>query len=232
MTHAIHASTHRASTHQAATHPHPDASRIAGYSAAIALNAALLLVLLVLLTPMKIPVFAPRTEVIPVPRLIDLTPVKPQPPRPPIEKTEQKPTAAMAPARIERPQVPAPTVVDQGSEQAVDIPPMPIAVATPTIQASSSPIPGVRLEYLQAPPPDYPRAALRMRSQGTVLLQVLVDVDGKPLQVQVQDSSGDRRLDAAAREQVLRHWRFRPALQDGRAVQAIGLVPVAFNLGR
>ena len=45
-------------------------------------------------------------------------------------------------------------------------------------------------------------------------------------EVDVQRSSGDRLLDNAAREQVLEHWRFRPAMKDGRAVQAIGLVPI------
>ncbi len=112
------------------------------------------------------------------------------------------------------------------------MPPTTNTEATPTIEPSGAPLPGVRLEYLQAPPPAYPRASLRMHSEGKVLLQVLVDVDGKPLRAEVQDSSGDRRLDAAAREQVLRHWRFRPAMQDGHAVQAIGLVPVEFKLAR
>ena len=67
---------------------------------------------------------------------------------------------------------------------------------------------------------------------ASVVLQVLVGVDGRPLQVDVRQGSGDRRLDAAAREQVLRHWRFKPAMRDGHAVQAIGLVPIAFDLGQ
>ena len=50
------------------------------------------------------------------------------------------------------------------------------------------------------------------------------------LSVDVQRSSGDRRLDNAARKQVLEHWRFRAAMKDGRAVQSVGLVPIAFNL--
>jgi protein TonB len=95
---------------------------------------------------------------------------------------------------------------------------------------SSTPLPGVRLEYLQAPAPAYPRDALRDGVQGTVMLQVLVDVDGRPLDVQIQHSSGNRLLDNAARRQVLERWMFRPAMKDGRAVQAIGLVPIAFNL--
>jgi protein TonB len=69
-----------------------------------------------------------------------------------------------------------------------------------------------------------------MRHEGTVLLEVLVDVDGRPLRVDVRRSSGHRQLDDAAREQVLARWRFRPAMRDGRAIQAIGLVPVNFML--
>jgi protein TonB len=68
--------------------------------------------------------------------------------------------------------------------------------------------------------------------EGTVILQVLVGSDGRALEVRVHQGSGHRLLDDAARRQVLRHWRFRPAMQDGRAVQAIGLVPVEFRLGR
>ncbi|WP_312787111.1 energy transducer TonB, partial [Stenotrophomonas indicatrix] len=37
-------------------------------------------------------------------------------------------------------------------------------------------------------------------------------------------------LDQAARQQVLRHWRFVPAERDGMAVPAIGMVPVQFSL--
>ncbi len=43
---------------------------------------------------------------------------------------------------------------------------------------------------------------------------------------------GYRELDEAARRHVLRRWRFQPAMRDGRAVQAIGLVPIEFSLDR
>lgn len=218
MTHAIHS----------VTHPHPNPGRIAGMAAAIALNAGLLLVLLV---PMEIP-----TIQLPAPplglRVVDVTPVRIVPVTPPIPKADPKPVQTSTRPQVKHPRTPAPIVVDNGSEAAVVAPPTPVAAATPTIEPPAAPLPGVRLEYLQAPAPDYPRAALRARSQGTVLLQVLVDIDGKPLRVDVRNSSGDRRLDAAAREQVLRRWRFRPAMRDGRTVRALGLVPVAFSIGR
>src|SRR3546814_12096634 len=79
-------------------------------------------------------------------------------------------------------------------------------------------------------PISYPRAALRAGLQGTVMLQVLVDVDGRPLQVDVEHSSGYRVLDNAARRYVLQHWTFRPAMRDGRPVQTVGLVPIAYSL--
>jgi protein TonB len=72
--------------------------------------------------------------------------------------------------------------------------------------------------------------AIREGLTGTVMLRVLVDVDGKPLDVQIERSSGHRVLDAAARKQVLGKWRFKPAMENGRALQAIGLIPIDFHL--
>ena len=48
----------------------------------------------------------------------------------------------------------------------------------------------------------------------------------------IAQGSGHRELDEAAREQVLKRWRFQPAMQGERAVQALGLVPIEFALPR
>jgi protein TonB len=98
--------------------------------------------------------------------------------------------------------------------------------------AGSGPAVGMRLAYARASAPPYPSAELRAGHQGTVTLRVLVDVDGRPLQVDVETGSGYRRLDEAARRHVLRNWTFQPAMRDGHAVQAIGLVPIEFTLER
>lgn len=105
-----------------------------------------------------------------------------------------------------------------------------VAESTPTTTAPSGPIEAGQLQYLSSPAPSYPAAALRAGQQGTVLLRVLVGTDGRPAEVSVQTSSGHRVLDLAARSQVLRSWRFQPAMQNGQAVQAYGLVPVSFSL--
>lgn len=237
MVHANHSTTHHASIHPGPGQIDPsriDPGRIAGYAVAIALNVGLLLLLM---TPMQVPPMPALPDIVPhltwiQPKPVEVTPVKVPPIEDPIKKPKPEPSHTITKPQVESPQTPAPVLVEDGSEVALDAPPTTTTDATPTIEATGAPVPGVRLEYLQAPPPDYPRVSMRMRSEGTVLLQVLVDVDGKPLRADVQDSSGDRRLDAAAREQILRHWRFRPAMQDGHAVQAIGLVPVEFKLAR
>ena len=88
----------------------------------------------------------------------------------------------------------------------------------------------LQLAYLSAPAPAYPRMAKQRGITGTVLLQVLVGIDGRPLEVTVAQSSGNRELDEAARAQVLRRWSFQPASKNGQAVQAIGMVPIEFAL--
>jgi protein TonB len=104
-----------------------------------------------------------------------------------------------------------------------------MAVVTPPVDAGK-PLTGAHLEYAANPAPTYPRDALIAGDTGTVLLQVLVDIDGRPIEVTVSRSSGHRALDLAARRQVLAHWRFKPAMRNGQPVQAIGLVPVEFSL--
>ena len=70
-------------------------------------------------------------------------------------------------------------------------------------------------------PPDYPIAAARRHSQGTVGLLIHITEAGTPAWVDIRASSGDAALDAAARDAVAL-WRFRPARNGG--------VPVPYDL--
>jgi periplasmic protein TonB len=92
------------------------------------------------------------------------------------------------------------------------------------------PTPGVTYRF--APPPRYPGPALRAGVEGTVVLQVLVGVDGRPQQVKIDEGSGHRHLDRAAQEQVQQRWQFDPAMRNGRAIDAWVLVPVDFRIPR
>lgn len=202
-----------------------DFNRIFGYATAIAVHAVLFLLLLVPITapPAAVPRDPPRW-IIPVK---EIPPENPEPIKAKVTPRTSHP-APTHPIQAPQPPVDQQAVVDQS---VVTNP----VVEPPTVDkgdtvANAGPLPGVQLEYLQAPAPSYPRDALRDAIEGTVLLKVLVDVDGRPLDVQIERSSGNRSLDRAARDQVLQRWRFRPAMQNGRAVQAIGLVPVDFRL--
>ncbi len=87
---------------------------------------------------------------------------------------------------------------------------------------------GATLGYEHAPPPRYPRQALQRGWQGTVWLRVHVDAQGRPVAVDIHQGSGHGLLDRTAREQVLKRWRFVPAVIDGNPVPAQGLVPIDF----
>ncbi len=84
--------------------------------------------------------------------------------------------------------------------------------------------------YGENPAPEYPDEARRNNEQGTVLLRVLVDVDGSVKRVEIAHSSGFELLDDAARETVLCRWRFVPARAGGIAVKSWVRVPIRFAL--
>lgn len=215
-----------------AARPRPDAARVLTLSATLVLNLLLfgLLMVPMALPPPQLPAAQPRTPQLRIiPRTPPVVEVTTLPLPPPAAASAQPPTRADR--RIPAVSDPAPVIrSDAGPVQAADAGAS--ADAGPGIDATP---PGpaaqpMQLAYLSAPAPAYPRAALQQRLSGTVLLQVLVDVDGRPLDVTVARSSGYRVLDEAARMQVLKRWRFQPALQDGQPVQALGLVPVEFTV--
>jgi len=104
------------------------------------------------------------------------------------------------------------------------------AARAPAGPAADTPRPADRAaEPLTRPRPDYPVAALRARSEGTVLLRVEVDARGRPAAVEIERSSRSRDLDRAARDAVLQ-WTFDPAIEDGRPVASTVTVPVDFRV--
>jgi len=211
--------------------PQLDSARILTMSGTIAVN---LLAFGMLMMPLSMP--PPLSSIDEEPR-DDFRWIPREQPKP--EKAEivekAKPVPVDARPIEKRPVTPKPIasasseiVTDSGSEYVPtasdntgDTDALEIATAGPT---------AMQLEYRLAPAPSYPRRALQQRLTGTVLLQVLVGIDGRPLEVKVAQSSGHRELDEAARAQVLKRWSFQPAAKNGLAVQAIGMVPIVFAL--
>ena len=208
----------------------PELSRILAIAAAIALHALAFLLLL-------IPMATPRLDnavAEPKPAVQWLVPEIVPPPLPPepVPVVKQQTTKPQTQPRVAQPTNTPVTqqVVADGGMLAAD----PVIDSTPFVPdigpGNDTPLSGVQLEYAFAPAPRYPGDAARIGAEGTVLLKILVGTDGAPLEVVVQKGSGNRSLDRAAREHVLAKWRFKPAMRNGQAVQAYGLVPVVFSM--
>ena len=86
-----------------------------------------------------------------------------------------------------------------------------------------------RAGYAYNPTPKYPETARREGWEGTVLLRVLVDQDGKSKSIEINRSSGFETLDRAAM-QAVKSWRFYPAHYGERRVESWVNVPIVFNL--
>jgi len=83
--------------------------------------------------------------------------------------------------------------------------------------------------YDKNPPPEYPLIARRRGFQGTVVLEVLVDRNGRVVDLRVFNSSGYKVLDRAA-EKSVSEWIFRPAIKGNENIEMWVRVPVCFQL--
>lgn len=201
--------------------------RIAGTSAAIALHAGVLMMLLVP-TQWQPPQYVDKKD-------SPFIPVE----YPKIEKTEKPLIRPVVPATTAKPKTTTTTttrheqtsndavtsttgtevlVVDQGDHGEIGQKPL-----TPTLAELSADI---------APAPPYPALAVREGTTGRVLLRIVVDAQGRPVEGRIEKSSGSRLLDKAALQFVLANWHFNPAMQAGVAIGAIALVPIEFTLER
>lgn len=83
-------------------------------------------------------------------------------------------------------------------------------------------------KLLHAEEPEYSDEARKARYQGSVLLAIDVDTDGRVTNVRVLRSLG-LGLDERAIAAVLK-WKFQPAMAGGRPVTAPAQVQVTFHL--
>ncbi|MGB5853437.1 MAG: energy transducer TonB [Rhodanobacter sp.] len=207
-------------------HAHPEPARIAALSAAMGLNLAVLLI-----ATRPLPVSLPTLPVHAPTARVRLIPPPPQPLAPPPVELQPlphvQPTPHVAPHPVTVGAPPLPVADGQAPAPAAEAPPAPAqdrgVPALPAAPVEAS------LAYV-ANPIAYPVNALRQHLQGTVVLRVLVDETGQPLEVTVVRGSGHAELDRSARAQVLAHWRFQPAIVNGHAVRAWASVPVTFTL--
>ena len=83
-------------------------------------------------------------------------------------------------------------------------------------------------EAISTPDPEYTEEARNAKTQGTCILAMIVDAQGRPRDIRVVRGLGFG-LDAKAVEAV-RQWRFKPSLKDGQPVNVQISVEVGFKL--
>lgn len=130
-----------------------------------------------------------------------------------IESSESTEPSAFASPSDTEPEVTKPTQATK---------PAPAQGGTPGV--TERPVPDARNK-----PPKYPASSRRAKETGTVLLHVLINANGQVEKLSILESSGFDALDRAALAAV-QDWRFSPATNNGRAIQANVKLPIVFVL--
>jgi protein TonB len=155
-----------------------------------------------------------QSDAVPRPRAAIVTP------KPLVEAPT--PLPAVAVTEISAPPVPTSTTVET--------PQAPIAEVKPAAPSASTTDAGdLSSKMISATPPRYPVESRRLREQGTVILAVLLSLEGRVERISIARSSGFARLDRAAYGAV-RHWRWSPTIHNGHPALVRGNVVIPFVL--
>ena len=165
----------------------------------------------------------PKPEPTPVP---PKPVVKPLPPPPVLVAERPQPTPQPV---LEAPKpVPAPEPVPEVLPPPA--PPVVVAEAPKPAPPPPPPTPPKAADYLNNPKPPYPALSKRLGEEGIVRLNILVNADGSVAKLEIAKSSGYARLDEVALKTVQSSWKFEPARQAGKPIQAWVIVPIQFTL--
>jgi periplasmic protein TonB len=78
--------------------------------------------------------------------------------------------------------------------------------------------------------PPYPPIARRIGAEGKVTLRLTVSAEGKVTAAQIVSSSGRDDMDQGARQWIMAHWTYKPALANGVPAISQTLATVIFSL--
>jgi TonB family protein len=98
-------------------------------------------------------------------------------------------------------------------------------------EAGAAPVsmPNPFAEGLNNPKPPYPLISRRLNEEGKVVLNVCVSLSGLVENLKLEKTSGYQRLDDIA-IQTVKKWKFVPAKNQDRDINACYLLPVQFIL--
>jgi len=185
----------------------------------------------------QLPVEEELVEPVKPPSKVQISFVRPQPPKPVVQPPPPPPPKVVAlkkppkpkvkpkpaPPVIEPPPVPSTSTVTDAAAPVIPAPPAPPPVEEKVTQ------PRAGAGYLNNPPPVYPEIAMDRGWEGKVLMKVHVLANGKPDKVSVLKSSGKDVLDEEA-VRTVNKWSFVPAMRGTTPIDGWVTVPISFNL--
>jgi protein TonB len=77
--------------------------------------------------------------------------------------------------------------------------------------------------------PPYPETKRRLEEEATLRLRLSIDERGRVTAVE-PIGAADPEFLSSARRHLIRHWRYKPATEDGRAVPSVLNVTLRFRL--
>lgn len=162
--------------------------------------------------------------------LAEKAPARPRPVVKPVLKTvPPSPAPVLTPAPVPAPDLPAAAAPSAPAGPAAAAPaPVSLPVpAEPSLLRGEDGVPVSRdARYLEPPkPPEYPRRAVQLGLEGTVVVRALVEGGGVPRTVRIVTGSGVDSLDAAAIRAVS-GWKFAVSDHGSLWVE----IPVQFRL--
>jgi len=182
----------------------PSGSRVVGIAFVVALHVAIIYALVTVLAhhDVALPPAPIETKIISAPQ-----PETPPPTPPPLPQFATPPPLFVPPPEVNvaappPPQSTAPTVTTT------------IAPSTPAPTAPPARV-QPHLDLAHSSQPDYPPEARRLGEQGSLVLQVLVEPDGRVSDSKLVQSSGFPVLDEAALAGVKTNYRFVPGTVGG-----------------
>jgi periplasmic protein TonB len=185
-------------------------TRLAGIGLVVLLHVAVIYALVTALAHRAVEVVRAPIET----KIIDeVKEQRPEPPPPPPDLAPPPPAFVPLPEiRIETPPPPSP----KSTAITVVTPEMPVAPPPPPVAALRV-MP--KLDAQRSHEPEYPPTSRRLGEQGSLIMQVLIDADGRVVDSKLLQSSGFERLDQAALEDVKRDYRFIPGTVDGKPAE-------------
>lgn len=184
----------------------------------------------------KVPEKEPEQKPKPRPK----QPAATQPMTPPVPRhTEKKPTPRAHPAIQKQATETHPTRAEPKPAAPTQPPSQPIDSAgittpEPTPEPTPAPTPTPLPPLVEArpqntPSPPFPRGASERDEEGTVILSMVINTEGRIEDIYIVESSGYADLDQAAMDTVYQ-WRFLPASRGGAAIAKRYKQAIRFNI--